>query len=56
MARQMTIDSNLLSYLWPEAAKIAVYIQNRIPHRSLNWQSPYEALGAYLGDKAPHWL
>jgi hypothetical protein len=26
MARQMTIDSNLLARLWPEAAKTAVYI------------------------------
>ena len=36
MARQMTIDANLPSYLWPEAAKTAIYIQNRIPHRSIN--------------------
>jgi hypothetical protein len=36
IARQMTIDTNLPSYLWPEAAKTAIYIQNRIPHRSIN--------------------
>jgi hypothetical protein len=56
MARQMTIDANLPSYLWPEAAKTAVYIQNRIPHRLINWQSPHEALAAYLGDNALYWL
>ena len=36
MARQMTIDSGLLSYLWPEAAKTAIYIQNRLPYRSIS--------------------
>ena len=56
MARQMIIDSGLPSYLWPEAAKTAIYIQNRIPHRSISWQSPHEALASYLGDNAPHWL
>ena len=56
MARQMTIDSNLPSYLWPEAAKTAVYIQNRIPHRAIDWKSPHEALAAYLGNDTPHWL
>lgn len=56
MARQMTIDSGLPSYLWPEAAKTAIYIQNRIPHRSIGWQSPHEALATYLGENAPHWL
>jgi hypothetical protein len=56
MARQMTIDANLLSYLWPEAAKTAVYIQNRIPHCSIKWQSLYEALAAYLGDNTLYWL
>ena len=56
MARQMIIDANLPNFLWPEAAKTAVYIQNRIPHRSINWQSPHEALAAYLGDDTPYWL
>jgi hypothetical protein len=56
MARQMTIDSGLPSFLWPEAAKTAIYIQNRLPHRSISWQSPYEALATYLGDKALYWL
>ena len=56
MARQMTIDSGLLSYLWHEVARTAVYIQNRLPHRTLNWQSPHEALAIHLGENAPHWL
>jgi len=36
IARQITIDANLLSYLKPKVAKTAVYIQNRIPYRSIN--------------------
>ena len=56
MSRQMVTDAGLPSYLWHEAAKASIYIQNRIPHRSLGWQSPSEALAAYLGDRAPHWL
>jgi hypothetical protein len=52
MARQMMIDSGLPSYLWPEVAKTAIYIQNRLPHRLIGWQSPYKALATYLGDKA----
>ena len=35
MARQMTNDANLPAYLWNEAAKAAIYIQNRIPHRTI---------------------
>ena len=54
IARQITINTNLPGYLWPKAAKTAVYIQNRIPHRSIDWQSPHEALVAYLGYKVPH--
>jgi transposase InsO family protein len=34
----------------------AVYIQNRIPYRSLNWQLLYKALAAYLGDNTLYWL
>ena len=56
MSRQMVKDAGLPSYLWPEAARTSIYIQNRIPHRSLGWQSPSEALSSYLGDRAPHWL
>ena len=56
MSRQMVEDAGLPSYLWPEAARTSIYIQNRIPHRALGWQSPSEALAAYLGDRAPHWL
>ena len=54
MSRQMVIDAGLPTYLWHEAVKTVIYIQNRIPHRVLNWKSPNEALAAYLGDKAPH--
>ncbi|CEJ61375.1 hypothetical protein PMG11_09910 [Penicillium brasilianum] len=56
MARQMTQGAGLPSYLWNEASLTAIYIQNRIPHRSLDWKSPSEALADYLRDKAPHWL
>ena len=59
MARQMTNDANLPDYLWNEAAKAAIYIQNRIPHRTIGWKSPCEALAEHLsqsGDHMPHWL
>ena len=36
MARQMTIESGLLIFLWPEATKVAIYIQNRIPYKTID--------------------
>ena len=32
----MLHDQDLLKFLWDEATKIAVYIQNRSPHRATN--------------------
>jgi hypothetical protein len=52
----MIQDAGLPTYLWNEASLTAIYIQNRIPHRLLDWKSPSEALASYLGQKAPHWL
>jgi hypothetical protein len=34
-SRAMMYDQNLLLSLWAKAASIAVYIQNRCPHKSL---------------------
>jgi len=34
--KEMLHDQDLLKFLWGEATKIVVYIQNRSPHRSLD--------------------
>jgi len=39
----MIHDEYLPKNLWGEATKIYVYIQNRIPHRSLDNMTPEEA-------------
>ena len=44
MARAMLSDGNLPLLLWSEAINTAVYIKNRIPHKSVKEFSPYEAL------------
>jgi hypothetical protein len=42
-ARSMLHDQNLPLYLWAEASAIAVYLQNRSPHRILGKMTPEEA-------------
>lgn len=41
-ARAMRIAARFPHYLWVEIYKAAVYLYNRTPKRSLNWQTPYE--------------
>ena len=41
-ARALRIAARLPHYLWVEVYKAAVYLFNRTPRRSLNWQTPYE--------------
>lgn len=40
--RSLLLDANLPDYLWGEALLAAVYVYNRVPHRSLHYQTPYE--------------
>lgn len=42
-ARAMIHDQDLQPFLWAEASKTAVYIQNRRPHRALKDVTPKEA-------------
>ena len=42
-ARAMLHDQGLPLFWWAEACNIAVYLQNRSPHRSLGNQTPLEA-------------
>ena len=41
-ARAMLHDQDLLMHLWAEAARTAVYVQNRTPHRVLENKTPEE--------------
>ena len=41
-ARAMLHDQDLPMHLWVEAARIAVYVQNRTPHRVLENKKPEE--------------
>ena len=41
-ARAMLHDQDLPMHLWEEAARIAVYIQNRTPHRVIENKTPEE--------------
>ena len=40
VAREMLHDQDLPMHLWAEAARTAVYIQNRTPHRVLENKTP----------------
>lgn len=42
-ARAMLHDQGLPLFLWAEACNIAMYLQNKSPHRSLGNQTPLEA-------------
>jgi len=44
MARNMRIEANLPSNLWPELVKAAGYYLNRIPTKGLQWKTPFEAV------------
>lgn len=48
MARTMLINANLPAFLWPEAVNTAVYTQNKLPNKQLNWISPQQALVSRL--------
>lgn len=41
--RPMLYDQDLPHYLWAEACSMAIYIQNRVPHRALCKTTPKEA-------------
>ena len=41
-AKEMVHDQDLPMHLWAEAARIAVYVQNRTPHRVLENKTPKE--------------
>ena len=41
-AREMLHDQDLPMQLWPEATRIAVYVQNHTPHRVLENKTPEE--------------
>ena len=43
MVRTMLINTKLPQALWPELAKTAVYLRNRLPTKTLS-QTPYEVL------------
>jgi Reverse transcriptase (RNA-dependent DNA polymerase) len=43
-ARALRIKANMPADMWPEAIKTAGYLNNRIPRRSLEWKTPFEAL------------
>ncbi|KAL8123369.1 hypothetical protein AgCh_011370 [Apium graveolens] len=48
MARSFLRGANLPAYLWGEAVRHSIYVLNRMPTRSLNGKTPYEA---WNGDK-----
>jgi hypothetical protein len=43
MARVLLKQQRLLAEFWGEAAVTAVYLQNRLPTKSLVGRTPYEA-------------
>ena len=45
-AREMLHDQGLPLHLWAKACNIAVYLQNRIPHRILGMRTPEEAFSS----------
>ena len=40
--KEMLHDQDLPMHIWAEAAKIAVYVQDRTPHRVLENKTPEE--------------
>lgn len=51
-ARTMLMDHG--KFLWAEAISMAVYLYNRLPHRSINGQSPLEALTSHPFTSTTH--
>jgi hypothetical protein len=49
-ARVMQISANLPHDLWNEVVNTAVYLQDRNPHESNAWKSPYEKFYSYTLD------
>lgn len=49
--RTMREEAKLPSSLWPEIGKAAVYLNNRIPSRVLDWKSPYEVFQSAIAKK-----
>jgi hypothetical protein len=47
-ARAMRSSLRLLSFLWHEIVRTAVYLYNRTPKYSYNWKSPYKRFFTYL--------
>jgi len=47
MARSMRIEAGLPSNLWPELVKTAGYYLNRMPHKALQWKTPFEAVHSH---------
>lgn len=44
MARSMRIKVGLPSNLWLELVKTVGYYLNRMPHKALQWKTPFEAV------------
>lgn len=45
--KAMLHDQDLLMYLWVEAGRTAIYVQNKSPHRVINNRIPEEV---FLGE------
>jgi transposase InsO family protein len=49
-ARTMRILAGLPMQFWQEAASYACYLQNRLPHKKLDYKTPYEAVTGKVPD------
>ena len=49
-ARTILFDHGLLKFLWGEVVNIAVYIQNRCPHSTLDSKTPEEVFSGKKPD------
>ena len=52
----MTHDQDLPMHLWAEAAKTAVYVQNRSPHRVLGNKTPEEMFSGEKPEVSHLWI
>lgn len=52
----MMFESHVPSYLWPEAIDTANYLTNRLPTKSLNFETPLNHLKTYTPVPSTHSL
>lgn len=53
----MLLDQDMAEFLWGEATMTTIYIQNRIPHITLNKMTLEEAfIGIVNHQRDHHWL